>query len=615
MKKICGWIGAKIAPETLTKVADEMLSNNDFPGTQVGDSNVTSALYIKCHRPNAGSYQKSNKLHAAIIGEPYWIDNRLAKLANEQGHAAALTQAYHAHDIKLFEKLFGTFSLAILDMEKQSALIAIDRFGVQPLNFFNNQQSLIFASDNDSLLCHPSTSSDIDQQSLFNYIYFHVIPSPDTIYQKIQKLEPAQYLRLQKGKTQLAYYWLPTFQDRTTIPISELKAELKSQLENAVKHCEPDNTTGAFLSGGLDSSTVAGFLDKVRDGPVPTYTIGFDEAGYDEVSFARIAANHFGTQQHEYYVTPNDVMEAMPLIAQTYDEPFGNSSAIPTLFCAKLAAQHGTKVMLAGDGGDEIFAGNERYAKQKIFSVYDKLPALLRHLIVEPAFVSLPLSKITPPTRKIRSYIEQARLPMPNRMQSYNFLNRTDLNLVFEEDFLAAIDINYPVKLLSHTYEQIPHDSLVNRMLFLDWKFTLADNDLRKVNKMCELGGVEVRYPMMHDALVEFSTKVPSAIKLKGQDLRHFYKAALNDFLPTEIIHKTKHGFGLPFGEWLKQSPQLQDLIYSSLESLKTRHLIKQTFLDDLIKSHKNDHVSYHGTMVWVLATLEQWLQSRKLNI
>jgi len=615
MKKLCGWIGVEMPSETSTNITDEMLSNYAFHGTQTGASDIKSALYTKCHHPTPGSYLKSKNFHVAIIGEPYWTDSRLAKLASEQGHAAALTQAYHAHDIKLFEKLFGTFSLAILDIEKQSALIAIDRFGVQPLNFFKSQQSIVFASDNDSLLRHPSISSEINQQSLFNYLYFHVIPSPDTIYQKIQKLEPAQYLRLQNGKTQLGYYWLPTFEEHSSTPINELKTELKSQLENAIKHCKPDNTTGAFLSGGLDSSTVAGFLAKVSDEPVPTYTIGFDEAGYDEVSFAHIAANHFGTQQREYYVTPNDVLEAMPLIAQSYDEPFGNSSAIPTLFCARLAAQHGTKVMFAGDGGDEFFAGNERYAKQKIFSIYDKLPALLRHLIVEPMFIGLPFSKMTPPTRKIRSYIEQARMPMPNRMQSYNFLNRIDLNLVFEKDFLAAIDINYPVKLLSHTYEQIPHDSLVNRMLFLDWKFTLADNDLRKVNKMCELGGVEVRYPMMHDALVEFSTKVPSATKLKGQDLRHFYKAALNDFLPTEIIQKTKHGFGLPFGEWLKQSPQLQDLIYSSLESLKTRHFIKQTFLDDLIKSHKNDHASYYGTMVWVLATLEQWLQSRKLNI
>src|SRR5690606_12461662 len=189
--------------------------------------------------------------------------------------------------------------------------------------------------------------------------------------------------------------------------------------------------TGAFLSGGTDSSTVSGMLGKVSGKPAETFSIGFDAQGFDELDYARITSRHFGTNPHEYYVTADDVVEAMPLIAAAYDEPFGNASAAPTYFCARMAREHGIEVVLAGDGGDEFFGGNERYAKQGVFEHYGRVPGIFRKLM-EPVLMNFPLGESIMPVRKARSYIQQARVPLPDRMETYNFLHRSPLAEIFE---------------------------------------------------------------------------------------------------------------------------------------------------------------------------------------
>ncbi len=366
---------------------------------------------------------------------------------------------------------------------------------------------------------------------------------------------------------------------------------------------------GAFLSGGLDSSTVSGLQCRHRGEPTPTFSIGFGEAGYDEIPYARIAARHFSTDPHEYYVSPEDVTAALPKIAAAYDEPFGNSSAIPTYFCARLARECGVDLLLAGDGGDEIFAGNERYAKQKVFELYHAIPAPLARMLVNP-WTRLPGARRIPPLRKLASYVDQARIPLPERMQTYNFLMRVAPTEVFTPDFLGQVNPDAPLDQMRRVWEEVGEGDTLDRMLYLDWKYTLADNDLRKVTHMAELAGAGVRYPMLDDEVVELSLRVPSRLKLRGTRLRYFYKSAMRDFLPREILHKPKHGFGLPFGEWLKTSVPLQQLVYGQLEALKGRGIVQDDFLDRLIETHRHGHASYYGTMLWVFAMLEGWLSS-----
>jgi asparagine synthase (glutamine-hydrolysing) len=309
------------------------------------------------------------------------------------------------------------------------------------------------------------------------------------------------------------------------------------------------------------------------------------------------------------------VVSAFPQIAAAYDEPFGNSSAVPSYFCARLAREHGITHLLAGDGGDEIFGGNERYARQKVFEAYHSVPHGIRRSLIEPLSRWIdPESRITP-LRKLRSYVDQARIPMPERLETWNFMYRASLDDMLEPQFRAVIDARAPFRRMSETYGRAQCRSLVNKMLFFDWQYTLADNDLRKVGTMCRLAGVRVSYPMLHQQLIDVSLRVPPALKVQGLNLRVLYKQAMSGFLPDEIINKTKHGFGLPFGHWLKTHAPLADLIYSYLDGLKQRRMIRAEFLDRLIQEHRSGHPSYFGYAIWDLAMLEAWFQAHAVTL
>ena len=268
--------------------------------------------------------------------------------------------------------------------------------------------------------------------------------------------------------------------------------------------------------------------------------------------------------------------------------------------------------MLAGDGGDEIFGGNERYAKQKVFEAYHLIPELARKGLIEP-LARLPGLSALPPVRKAQSYIRQANIPLPERMESYNFVYRQPLSDMFEADFLAQVDARVPGEWLKEVYDRADSDSFINRMLHLDLKFTLADNDLRKVGGMTEAAGIEVRYPLLDDAMVDFSGEVPPDWKVKGQYLRWFFKKALTGFLPDEIINKSKHGFGLPFGVWAREYAPLRDRIDDRLADLKKRQILRPAFIDHIRAEHMGGHATYFGRMVWNMMALEEWLQARGL--
>jgi asparagine synthase (glutamine-hydrolysing) len=380
------------------------------------------------------------------------------------------------------------------------------------------------------------------------------------------------------------------FSDQSSTPYDSHARRFRQLLNASITSTSHSERLGAFLSGGTDSSTICGVLSEHRNDAVESYSIGYSAEEFDEMVYARIAVEQFHCNPHEYYLEPNDVMAAIPVITGYYDEPFGNDSAVPVYICAKRAANDGIGVMLAGDGGDEVFGGNARYAKQKIFEIYGKVPTFLRKGMLEPLLFHIPGNERLPLLRKATSYIKQANIPLPERMESYNFLYRQSLEDAFEPGFLGTDPIN--------------------RMMHLDLKFTLADNDLRKVSGMCEAAGVEVRYPLLDERLVEFSGELPPDYKVKGQQLRWFFKQALRDLLPREIIDKSKHGFGLPFGEWSLSHPPLRELVNDSLGQFAGRGILRQSYILELQRQHKEVHPTYFGKMVWVILMLEQWLQA-----
>jgi len=331
------------------------------------------------------------------------------------------------------------------------------------------------------------------------------------------------------------------------------------------------------------------------------------------MAFARIAAKHFNTDHHEYYVTPADLVRSIPTVAAHYDQPFGNSSALPAYYCARLAKKAGASRMLAGDGGDELYGGNSRYAKQRIFGLWQSVPAGLRNGLLEPLFMSGWAAR-TPGIKKAHSYVEQARVGMPARLQMYNLLLHLGISEVLTPAFLQRVDVQGPAQHQHTVWSAIGPASELNTTLAFDWRYTLGESDLPKVRETTRLAGVGVAFPMLDNGLLDFSLRLPDDFKLKGLKLRWFFKEALRGFLPDEILSKKKQGFGLPFGVWLTRNPELLALASDSLRTLATRGIVRPDFIQTLLQHKLHEHPGYFGEKIWILMMLEQWLRAHRPN-
>lgn len=581
---------------------------------KLGDSAFLQQYSVNTFGLAASSKFRKAWLHihddivVSLLGRPTFDDSTLAATSTENP-ASAIAKGWQLYATDLPKRMRGNFAFAVIEPRTRTVHLVLDRVGIERLSYASKGEQFVFGSSVQSVAAHPSIGRNIDPQAIYDYLYFHTIPAPRSIYQGINKLLPAQVVTFRDGEVRTEFYWQG---DYTPVHsrFETHRGELHRLLEEAVRDADKPGTA-AFLSGGTDSSTLVGMLTTVRGSPVDTFSIGFDADGFDEMEYARCAAKRFNARAHEYYLKPADIVTAIPIIAQAYDEPFGNNSAVPTYFCAKGARDSGFTHMFAGDGGDEIFGGNARYAKQRLFELYARVPRVLKYGFIEPVANAPGLANVFPVT-KIRNYIAQARVELPLRMESYNFLHRTPLEQIFDADFLRVIRPEFADTALVEVYQRTKSDHYINRMMHLDMKFTLADNDLRKVGTMTEAAGVEVRYPLLDDRLIAFANALPVDYKVRGQHLRWFFKKALTDLLPQKIIQKSKHGFGLPFGIWSNQHQPLGEMVNDTLSDFKRRGWIKPTYLDHMLAMQRGHHASYYGVMVWVVMMLEQWLQANE---
>jgi len=537
-----------------------------------------------------------------IQGQPRVRDAALASRIARDGWAAAIAQLCDATD-EFLGMLGGRFALLWVDLAKGRIGFASDRFNTHGFCYASEGRRLSFAGRANEV---PALQREIDPQGVFDYLYFHTIPAPGTIFKGIYRLEPGARLLADREQTEIAIWWQPRFEEPADADFPHTAETFKSLIRSAVERELDGAPVGAFLSGGTDSSTVVGMLARSGN-PLTAYSIGFEAEGYDEMEFARIAARHFGVKHRPYYITSDDLVAHIPAVATSYDQPFGNSSVLPAYLCARLAHDDGHGKMFAGDGGDELFGGNTRYAKQRVFGYYEKVPGLIKGGLLEPVIMQTPLGKL-PLMRKAASYIEQANTPLPERTAQYNLLYRLGMENIFPADFLAGIDADAPIKLQRRVWQNTRAHALVNKMLHFDWRFTLADNDLPKVIGSTRLAGLDVVFPLLDDDLLDFSLTLPPEYKLKGLQLRWFFKEALRDFLPPEIITKKKQGFGLPYGHWVLKHRGLEKLARESLDILVQRNILRQDFVAGLFSTHLPAYPGYYGEMVWISMMLGQWL-------
>ena len=540
------------------------------------------------------------------VGSPRFEDHGSVRQADQQGLRAAWAARFDHGDIKeAIVGVGGDFAVGLRQASGRT-ILAVDRFATGTLCYRIDGDRLLFAENADALA---GPGAKIDPQAIFDYLYFHVVPSPRTIFTDVFRLPAGHFAIFEGGTLTVTPYWVPRFQPLDkAVPFEVLRDEFRGLLKSAVARQLSNGKPACFLSGGTDSSTVAGIIGEVAGTPAATYSIGFGAAGYDEMSYARLAARHFGTDHHEYYVTPEDLVRNMPEVAAHYDQPFGNSSALPALCCARMARDDGVTRILAGDGGDELFGGNSRYAKQRLFDAYQRVPGALRRGLLEPLFSTRAMRSM-PLLRKGSSYIEQATQPMPDRYRAYNLLVRLGIEEVLTPSFLAQVDVHRPLQHQRLVWAAAETEHALNRELAWDWRFTLAENDLRKVCGTAQLAGIEVGFPLLDDDLLAFSMRLQPRDKLRGMQLRWFFKEALRGFLPNEIISKKKQGFGLPFGVWAHQHEGLRGLARDGLLGIAARGIVKPDFVRSLLDERLAQHPGYYGEMVWILTMLELWMR------
>jgi asparagine synthase (glutamine-hydrolysing) len=536
------------------------------------------------------------------------------KSQTERGHllAAVLLGLYRDSGTGFLNELCGEFALAIRLPARQKTLIAVDRMGIGRLAWSVSAVVLTLGTSASEVaaVCENEGRAGIDPQAMFNFMLSHMVPAPDTIYRNVRKLLPATALEFHGARQRELQYWQPRFDRHDRFDLASAHQQALPILERAIARLMPDEHTGSFLSGGLDSSTVTGLLGRTTGEPAKAFSIGFGIDSFNELEYARIASDHFGCTHHTYEVTAGDIVDMIPDIAATFDEPFGNSSAVPTYACARLASSQGVNHLLAGDGGDELFGGNDRYVRHSIFEKYFVVPNFLRTHVLSP--LSLRIDPETSPflLRKFSSYVRQAQIALPDRFESWNLIYREGPKRIFSSEFLESVDTEQPLEMMRDVWESCPGVELLDKMLWYDWKYTLADNDLRKVKTMCELAGVRASFPMLDEEFVDLSITIPSQNKIRRGELRSFFKDVARDILPREILSKTKHGFGLPFGQWLKTHAPLKALVHETIHSLSARNIFNDDFLRSVIEEHKTGHAGYYGYAIWDLIMLEQWLMA-----
>ena len=516
-----------------------------------------------------------------------------------------IVHAYEQYGKRCVDHLRGMFAFAIWNRNERELFIARDRTGKKPLYYtVTPGGTLIFGSELKALREHPEFLGDISIEALDAYLTFGYVPDPLTIFRNVQKLPPGHTLTFKDNRVNIEQYWDFPYQQPQINPFqneAECVDELRALLDESVRmRLVADVPLGAFLSGGIDSSTVVGLMARHTDRPVKTFSIGFHEDSYNELKYARIVAGKFATEHHEFIVTP-DICEVVDDLIWHFDEPFADSSAIPTYMVSKLAREH-VKVVLSGDGGDELFAGYTRYAVDRKRSGFAQLPRVFREGVMQPLGRNLPHSAWG------RNYVHNVALePLDRYIEDISIFTKLNKPSLYTKDFLGQLGESEAAmrfrEIAAHSRAEDPLDPL----LYLDSKTYLPGDILTKVDRMSMAVSLEARVPLLDHKLIEFiCTRIPASMKMKGLVTKHVFKQAVCDLVPAEILNRPKQGFGVPIDQWINQ--QLRARVRETLTEPRTRQrgYVEPHYVNILLDEHERGRRD-HATELWTLFMLELW--------
>jgi asparagine synthase (glutamine-hydrolysing) len=501
------------------------------------------------------------------------------------------------------KKLRGMFGLAIYDKTKRKLVLARDRLGKKPLHYALHKGNLYFGSEIKSILRAAPELAEVNSQALLEYLYYGYVPEPLTVFTGIHKLPSGHLLEFENGQIKVREYWdLPEYNTYAPKSEEECLEEMERRLFEATKiRLISDVPLGAFLSGGTDSSTVVGLMARASAGPVKTFAIGFKKDDFNEAHYARIVAKKFGTDHHEMILEPN-VVETVEHLTSSLEEPFGDSSMLPTYYVSQMARQHVT-VALSGDGGDEIFAGYDHYRVHAGRRVFEHIPEWARKFYRNRVFSHLPKGM------KGRKFTYNVSLPWQERyVDGLAFIPAFERDTpLLSDDFRAILNRgDDPGNVLRRRFAAARTKDPVSQILYVDTKTYMVDDILTKVDRMSMLNSLEVRVPILDHVFVEWATGLGSEWKLRGKEQKYILrKLAERIGVPREVLYRRKQGFSLPLVHWMRH--ELKDMLMMLLEP---RTLERGYFLSSGIRAVMDDYLlrnRLNTARLWRLLMFELW--------
>ncbi len=614
---ICGIYNAESEEPVSGQLLERMTGSISHRGPDDSGSYIDGSLGLGFARLSiidlSGGHQpmsnETGDVWLVFNGE-IWNYKELRKELIEKGHqfrtnsdTETIVHAYEEYGVDCVARLNGMFGFAIWDAPRRRLLLARDRAGKKPLYYTRVHGNFLFGSEIKALLYHPDVKRQADPQALADFLSVRYVPGPATLFANIYKVLPGHWLLYENNTLREECYWDYAFGQTEHHSIEEYIQGIREHVRRAVEErMIADVPVGAFLSGGVDSSIVTGTMSQLTNQPIQTFAVGFDVEGYSELPYAQLVADHFRTEHHELIVKCSDLSEYWPLLTWHRDEPVSEPSDLGVYLVSKLARKY-VKVVLSGEGGDELFAGYPKYVVDWMARYYHILPSQVRDRMIMPLLDLLPYSM-----RKLKTAARNLSQPIPQRWMSwFGIFNGQLKENILSESIKTSIDIDSS-RVFRHWLEENPQRDDLSSMLYLDTKIWLPDNLLMKGDKMTMAASLEARMPLLDYHLTEYAASIPSNAKVRPFKAKYLFKRAYADFLPETILTRKKMGFNVPTGAWFRggQRNLITRLLLS--ERARGRGYLNDTFVASLLRDHLEGKTNYQAQL-FILASLELWFR------
>jgi asparagine synthase (glutamine-hydrolysing) len=555
-----------------------------------------------------------NADHTVVIvfnGEIYNYKELKKELGSYSFQSSSDTEViialYEKYGEKCFEKLSGMFAVALYDTRAKKLLLARDRMGKKPMYWYHEKDGVfVFASEPKALLAHPNVPKEIDRSALNAYFALDYVPTPMSIYKGINKLEPGMFLAYENGQIHKEKFWNPDFRETSMSLPDALSALDRHLVEATASRLVADVPVGIFLSGGLDSSTIAYYAAKARSEPIHTFSIGFEESSFDESQYAKEVAAFLHTKHHHKVLSAKDSLEITPKVFAMLDEPLADASIIPTYLLSRFTKEHVT-VALGGDGGDELFAGYPTFQAERMMSIYHAFPEVLRRGLSALTLKCLPVSETNMSLEfKLRQFLGGAEEGdiVQRHMHWLGTWDEDERAKLFSREVWGEMQKEHVYDSAGRYGNECDAEDERNKLLYVYQRTYMMDQVMVKVDRASMYASLETRAPFLDYELVEFANRLPYQYKLHGQTTKYLLKKLMETKLPKHIVHRTKKGFGVPTGAWLRGP--LKDWGAGHIAALENDSLLQRAYVEQLWNEHQSGQRDHHKKL-WNILTFLEW--------